>query len=75
MTPIPEAASFDALNVMLAACCRTRQSDCAGRHAETIGVFTKSAGNPIARAVRTGADAVAKANGVTVFHYIPMWAA
>ena len=40
-------------------------------HAETIGVFTKSAGNPIARAVRTGADAVAKANGVTVFHYIP----
>src|SRR3954453_6715996 len=39
--------------------------------AETIAVFTKSAGNPIARAVRTGADAVAKANGVTVFHYIP----
>jgi len=37
-------------------------------HAETIGVFTKSAGNPIARAVRTGADAVAKANGVTVFN-------
>ena len=40
-------------------------------HAETIGVFTKSAGNPIARAVRAGADAVAKANGITVFHYIP----
>src|SRR5437879_12767677 len=39
--------------------------------AETIGVFTKSAGNPIARAVRAGADAVAKANGITVFHYIP----
>jgi len=39
--------------------------------AETIGVFTKSSGNPIARAVRAGADAVAKANGVTVFHYIP----
>ena len=39
--------------------------------AETIGVFTKSAGNPIARAARAGADAVAKANGVTVFHYIP----
>jgi ribose transport system substrate-binding protein len=38
---------------------------------ETIGVFTKSAGNPIARAVRAGADAVAKANGVTVTHYIP----
>src|SRR3954452_3493751 len=39
--------------------------------AETIAVFTKSAGNPISRAVRAGADAVAKANGVTVFHYIP----
>jgi ribose transport system substrate-binding protein len=39
--------------------------------AETIGVFTKSAGNPIARAVRAGADAVAKARGVTVFHYVP----
>ena len=39
--------------------------------AETIGVFTKSAGNPIARAVRAGADAVAKTHGVTVFHYIP----
>ena len=39
--------------------------------AETIAVFTKSAGNPIARAVRAGAEAVAKANGFTVFHYIP----
>src|SRR6266436_5037967 len=39
--------------------------------AETIGVFTKSAGNPIARAVRAGAEVVAKANGITVFHYIP----
>src|SRR5215470_2477244 len=39
--------------------------------AETIGIFTKSAGNPIARAVRAGADVVAKANGFTVFHYIP----
>src|SRR5205807_9564648 len=39
--------------------------------ADTLAVFTKSAGNPIARAVRAGADAVAKANGFTVFHYIP----
>ena len=39
--------------------------------AETLAVFTKSAGNPVARAVRAGADAVAKANGFTVFHYIP----
>ncbi len=39
--------------------------------AESIGVFTKSSGNPIARGMRAGAEAVAKANGVTVFHYIP----
>src|SRR5215813_5778224 len=40
-------------------------------HAESLGIFTKSAGNPVARAVRAGAEAVAKANGFTVFHYIP----
>src|SRR5262245_47459053 len=40
-------------------------------HAETLGVFTKSAGNPIARSVRAGAEAVAKANGFTVINYIP----
>jgi ribose transport system substrate-binding protein len=39
--------------------------------AETLAVFTKSAGNPIARATRAGADQVAKAAGLTVFHYIP----
>jgi ribose transport system substrate-binding protein len=39
--------------------------------AETIGIFTKSAGNPISRAVRAGAEAVAKEHGVTLFHYIP----
>jgi len=39
--------------------------------AETLAVFTKSAGNPIARAVRAGAEAVAKTHGLTVFHYIP----
>src|SRR5262245_14459388 len=39
--------------------------------AESLAVFTKSAGNPIARAIRAGADQVAKANGFTVFHYIP----
>ena len=37
VTPVPEAAHFDALNAMLAACCRARQSDCAGWHAATIG--------------------------------------
>src|SRR5262245_42777105 len=39
--------------------------------AETLAVFTKRAGNPIARAVRAGAEAVAKTHGLTVFHYIP----
>jgi ribose transport system substrate-binding protein len=39
--------------------------------AETLAVFTKSAGNPIARAMRAGAEQVAKANGLTIFHYIP----
>jgi ribose transport system substrate-binding protein len=40
-------------------------------YAESLAVYTKSAGNPIARATRAGADQVAKANGFTVFHYIP----
>ena len=39
--------------------------------AETIALFTKSAGNPIARVMRAGAEAMAKAYGVTLFHYIP----
>jgi hypothetical protein len=37
LTPVPVAASYEALNTMLAECCRLRQSDRAGRHAETIG--------------------------------------
>jgi hypothetical protein len=37
MTPIPHAASFDELNVMLAERCRSRQIERAGRHSETIG--------------------------------------
>ena len=40
-------------------------------HAETLAVFTKSSGNPIAKAVRAGVEQVAKKNGITVFHYIP----
>jgi ribose transport system substrate-binding protein len=39
--------------------------------AETIAVFTKAAGNPIARAVRAGAQAVGNAAGVTIQQYIP----
>jgi transposase len=37
MTPVPIAASHEDLNAMLAERCRLRQSDRAGRHAETIG--------------------------------------
>jgi hypothetical protein len=37
MVPIPQAASFDALNIMLEVRCRDRQGERAGRHAETIG--------------------------------------
>src|SRR4051794_25964830 len=37
MTPIPVAASFEALNARLAERCRVRQGGRAGRHAQTIG--------------------------------------
>jgi transposase len=37
MTPIPIAASYEALNAMLADRCRKRLSERAGRHTETIG--------------------------------------
>jgi hypothetical protein len=37
LTPVPVAESFEALNAMLAERCRARQSERAGRHAETIG--------------------------------------
>lgn len=37
LTPVPVAASFDALNAMLAERCRARQAERAGRHAATIG--------------------------------------
>jgi ribose transport system substrate-binding protein len=39
--------------------------------AETIAVFTKAAGNPIARVVRAGAQAVGAAAGITIQQYIP----
>ncbi len=37
MTPVSTAASFEALNVMLAERCRARQDEHAGRHTTTIG--------------------------------------
>ena len=38
MTPIPVAASYEVFNAQLIERCRGRQSERAGRHAETIGV-------------------------------------
>jgi ribose transport system substrate-binding protein len=38
---------------------------------QTLAVFTKSLGNPVAKGTRSGVDNVAKANNVKVFHYIP----
>jgi transposase len=37
LTPVPHAASFDALNAMLEERCRARQAEHAGRHEQTIG--------------------------------------
>ncbi len=37
LTPIPEAASYDDLNTMLAERCSSRWQDHAGRHAQSIG--------------------------------------
>jgi Integrase core domain len=37
LTPVPHAASFDALNATLEERCRARQAECAGRHEQTIG--------------------------------------
>lgn len=37
LTPVPQAASFEDLNAMLAERCRQRQGELAGRHSETIG--------------------------------------
>jgi ribose transport system substrate-binding protein len=39
--------------------------------AQTIAVFTKSQGNPVARAIRIGAEAAARAEKFLVFNFIP----
>jgi ribose transport system substrate-binding protein len=46
-------------------------SGAAAQDAQTLAVFTKSHGNPVARAVRAGVDHVARREGFQVFHYIP----
>jgi ribose transport system substrate-binding protein len=42
-----------------------------GARAETIAVFTKNTTNPFSLAIRSGANAAAKALGVDVVHYVP----
>jgi ribose transport system substrate-binding protein len=39
--------------------------------AQTIAVFTKSQGNPVARSIRIGAETVARAEKMLVFNFIP----
>ena len=39
--------------------------------AETLAVFTKSSGNPVARGTRAGAAAMAKVHGASIVHFIP----
>src|SRR5688572_16734817 len=39
--------------------------------AQTIAVFTKSQGNPVARSIRIGAETAARAEKMLVFNFIP----
>jgi len=39
--------------------------------AQTLAVFTKSQGNPVARSIRIGAETAARADKITVFNFIP----
>jgi ribose transport system substrate-binding protein len=39
--------------------------------AQTIAVFTKSQGNPLARSIRIGAETAARAEKILVFNFIP----
>jgi ribose transport system substrate-binding protein len=43
----------------------------ASTSAETIAVFTKSQGNPVARSIRIGAETAARAEKLVVFNFIP----
>lgn len=40
-------------------------------NAQTIAVFTKSQGNPVARSIRIGAETAARAEKMMVFNFIP----
>lgn len=43
----------------------------ASASAQTIAVFTKSQGNPVARSIRIGAETAARAEKIVVFNFIP----
>ena len=43
----------------------------AGAGAQTLAVFTKSQGNPVARSIRIGAETAARAEKLMVFNFIP----
>jgi ribose transport system substrate-binding protein len=43
----------------------------ASADAQTIAVFTKSQGNPVARSIRIGAETAARAEKILVFNFIP----
>jgi ribose transport system substrate-binding protein len=45
--------------------------DPAPADAQTIAVFTKSQGNPVARSIRIGAETAARAEKMLVFNFIP----
>src|SRR6201991_2746095 len=59
------AAAFAILTTMLTVI------GCATADAQTIAVFTKSQGNPVARSIRIGAESAARAEKMLVFNFIP----
>ena len=56
-------------------CCRDRDPDAALGAApaqqQTLAVFTKSQGNPVARSIRIGAESAARGEKFLVFNFIP----
>src|SRR5262245_14911007 len=40
--------------------------------AQTLAVFTKSQGNPVARSIRLGAEKFARGEKIVVFNFIPL---
>ena len=66
MTPVPEAASFDALNAGLAEWCPARQSDCAGKVCRDYWQASGGRSCGIARVARGSAGTVQEARGAGV---------